>query len=82
MSDTTAEVTSDLLNQLQSKENKDHLKDVTTTEGTGAAYNMTMYGIEKFNKEKLAHVEVTEKIVLPDSETIQKEKEELENEKK
>merc|ERR1711915_608988 len=73
MSDS--KVNSDLKDAIEKEGNIDKLKDTTTTSGSGAAFSMSMYGIEKFNKDKLTHTETEEKNVLPDAQTIQQEKE-------
>merc|ERR1712228_665985 len=73
MSDS--KVNSDLKDAIEKEGNIDKLKDTTTTSGSGAAFSMSMYGIEKFNKDKLTHTETKEKNVLPDAQTVQQEKE-------
>ncbi len=54
------------------------MNDVTTVVGTGAAHNMALVGIQRFDKDRLAHVDSVEKNVLPDAKTIQEEKEMME----
>merc|ERR1712061_137718 len=50
------------------------LKDVTPVENPAAKHDMTMYGIEKFNKDKLNPTETVEKNSLPSAEDIKAEK--------
>merc|ERR1711937_511576 len=75
MSDTPSKVNTDLKDAIEKTDNIEKLKDVTTTQGTGAGFAMSMYGIEHFNKDKLSKTETNEKNVLPDAATIQQEKE-------
>merc|ERR1712168_953100 len=65
---------SELLSAIQSADSKG-LKDVTPVENPAAKHDMTMYGVEKFDKNKLTHVETTEKVVLPSAEDIKEAKE-------
>merc|ERR1711935_807843 len=60
---------SQLLTEIQSADAKG-LKDVATVENPAAKHDMTMYGVEKFDKAKLKPTETKEKNVLPTSEDI------------
>merc|ERR1711864_8856 len=65
---------SELLTAIQGADSKG-LKDVTPVENPAAKHDMTMYGVEKFNKNKLSHVETAEKNVLPSADDIKEAKE-------
>merc|ERR1711936_454234 len=69
-----AKPTSELLSAIQSADSKD-LKGVTPVENPAAKHDMTMFGVAKFDKNKLKTVETTEKNVLPTAEDIQQAKE-------
>merc|ERR1711915_1118605 len=64
---------SELLTSIQSADAKG-LKEVTTIENLAAKHDMTMFGVAKFDKNKLKSVETTEKNVLPTAEDINKRK--------
>eukprot|EP00088_Acartia_fossae_P024530 TRINITY_DN2545_c1_g1_i1.p1 TRINITY_DN2545_c1_g1~~TRINITY_DN2545_c1_g1_i1.p1 ORF type:complete len:103 (-),score=26.17 TRINITY_DN2545_c1_g1_i1:366-647(-) len=49
-------------------------KDINDDSG---ARDRALYGIKSFNKNRLSHVTMDEKNILPDAETIRKEKEEM-----
>merc|ERR1711936_84284 len=69
-----AKPTSELLSAIQTANSKD-LKGVTPVENLAAKHDMTMFGVAKFDKNKLKTVETTEKNVLPTAEDIQQAKE-------
>merc|ERR1712119_108404 len=66
--------TSELLSAIQGADTK-ALKDVTPVENPAAKHDMAMFGVEKFDKNKLKNVETTEKNVLPTAEDIKLAKE-------
>merc|ERR1711892_738360 len=69
-----AKPTSELLSAIQSADAKG-LKGVTPVENPAAKHDMTMFGVAKFDKNKLKTVETTEKNVLPTAEDIKQAKE-------
>merc|ERR1712013_623781 len=72
MSDTKS--SSELLSSIESADAKS-LKGVTTVENPAAKHDMTMFGVAKFDKNKLKAVETTEKNVLPTADDIKQAKE-------
>merc|ERR1739838_75580 len=66
--------TSELLSAIQGADTKG-LKDVTPVENPAAKHDMAMFGVEKFDKNKLKDVETVEKNVLPTAEDIKQAKE-------
>merc|ERR1711910_252353 len=69
-----AKPTSELLSAIQTADTKD-LKGVTPVENPAAKHDMTMFGVAKFDKNKLKTVETTEKNPLPTAQDIQQAKE-------
>jgi len=65
---------SDLLNAIQGADTGS-LKEAHPLVNPAAKHDMTMYGVEKFDKNKLMRAETVEKNVLPTAEDIAKEKE-------
>merc|ERR1712236_112632 len=66
--------TSELLSAIQGADTKG-LKDVTPVENPAAKHDMAMFGVEKFDKNKLKNVETTEKNVLPTADDLKEAKE-------
>eukprot|EP00092_Neocalanus_flemingeri_P076102 GFUD01094351.1.p1 GENE.GFUD01094351.1~~GFUD01094351.1.p1 ORF type:complete len:103 (-),score=41.11 GFUD01094351.1:142-450(-) len=64
---------SELLSAIQGADTKG-LKDVTPVENPAAKHDMAMFGVEKFDKNKLKTVETAEKNVLPTAEDIKQAK--------
>merc|ERR1712110_311271 len=64
---------SQLLSEIQASDSK-VLKDVTTVENPAAKHDMAMFGVAKFDKNKLKTVETVEKNVLPSADDIKEEK--------
>merc|ERR1712203_971948 len=64
----------ELLAEVQSADHS-KLKDVVTVENPCASHDMAMYGIDKFDKNKLKKVETVEKNSLPTPEDLKQVKE-------
>merc|ERR1712228_905057 len=64
---------SQLLSEIQASDSK-VLKDVTTVENPAAKHDVAMFGVAKFDKNKLKTVETVEKNVLPSADDIKEEK--------
>jgi len=60
---------SQLLTEIQAADSK-ALKDVTTVVNPAAKHDMAMFGVAKFDKNKLKTVETVEKNVLPTADDI------------
>merc|ERR1711982_197449 len=65
---------SQLLSEIQASDSK-VLKDVTTVENPAAKHDMAMFGVAKFDKNKLKTVETVEKNVLPSADDLKDAKE-------
>merc|ERR1711862_700151 len=65
---------SQLLSEIQASDSK-VLKDVTTVENPAAKHDMAMFGVAKFDKNKLKTVETVEKNVLPTADDLKDAKE-------
>merc|ERR1712117_94406 len=74
MAETDSKPSTDLLKEIEAKDSKS-LKDVTTVENPAAKHDMAMFGIAKFDKDKLKNVATVEKNVLPTDDDIKAEKE-------